>query len=438
MLRYLRTMLIMPLVLVGLVLGPAVALSAGGESSRHFFNSSNQSTVPMPTATPGSTIPPTATPTVPPVRHPTPTPRTHPPRAPKPHVRPYPTPMRILPTPTPAIPSSALQLGGYWVSRIIGDRFSDTLYAYANEWLYRSRDDGATWTLVSSAPAVNGFIMNAFDPNVLYSGNGNSCSNSGSNPLHPMLKSTNGGLEWTPLPNSMGLRPLLSHAFDPDVIYAADCQWLYLSTDGGATWIPSPALAPDALWTRYVVQTAAAVYADAETGGSVLGGNWMYAGGSARDGSGAVFYSEDGGATWRQITPDVYPAPWDFTALAVDPLTVGRIWFANSEGVWASADNGRTWQSSAAGLGNVVKRGVGGAESGLNELVLHPNEQLYLGTIRGLYTKPAGGNRWEKISGTPFDFTDISGILFTESTPERLYLNTAEGVHLVQIQVQAE
>lgn len=431
--RTVRSILTLATLIVGLVLLPAVALSASNGERGHFSKGA-QGTVPDPTATTGGTIPPVPTATKVPWR-PKPKP-THVSYKPKP----YPTAIRVMPTATPTTPDSALRLGGYWVERVIGDRFSDVIYAYTNGWLYRTENDGETWTLITSTPAVDDFIMNAFDANVLYSGNGNSCESSET--PKPMLKSTNGGINWSVLPGTEGLRPLLSHAFDPNVLFAADCQWLYVSNDGGTTWTASPPLAPNGVWSKRTVESAAAVYSDANTAGTVLGWNWIYAGATTDDGGGLVAMTEDEGATWQPITPNIDPAPWDFTALAVDPFNMGRIWFASHQGVWASLDNGETWQSFSMGLESQLLSSDDDAATdeasedatGLNAVVLHPNEDLYLGTVRGLYVKPVGDNQWEKITGTAFDETAIDSILFTESNPGVLYLNTSEGVHLVQIQ----
>lgn len=432
--RTIRSIFTLTALMVGLILIPAVALSAAGNGERGQFSKEAQ-TVPGPTATTGGTIPPVATAT--------PKPWTPKPPKPKPtHIvykpKPYPTPVRVMPTATPVTPDSALRLGGYWVERVIGDRFSDVIYAYANDWLYRSENDGNTWTLITSTPAVDDFIMNAFDPTVLYSGNGNSCDSNEA--PQPMLKSTNGGIDWIVLPGSEGLRPLLSHAFDSETLFAADCQWLYLSNDGGSTWTASPTLAPNGIWANYTVENAAAVYSDAATAGNVIGWNWIYAGAKTAEGNGVVAFTTDEGATWQQITPNVDPSPWDFTALAVDPFIMGRIWFASPQGVWASLDNGQTWQAFSSGLDSTLLSTGAAAEddaageAGLTAVVLHPNEDLYLGTARGLYVKAVGENQWTKITGTAFDDTTINRILFTESNPDVLYLNTTEGVHLVQIQ----
>ena len=319
------------------------------------------------------------------------------------------------------------------MQRVIGDRFSSVIYAYANNWLYRSTNDGSTWQLISSMPAVDNFIMSAFDPNVLYSNASTPCAEMVEKSNEPMYKSIDGGVVWTALPDSENLRPLLIHSFDSDIVYATDCDWFYVSTDGGNSWVQKPDLSPEGLWNKYMAEVMTAVFLDAGEP-AVLISNAIYAGGLSEDGSGLVAFSSDGGDTWERITPNIVPAPFGLTALAADPRSIGRIWFTDPQGVWYSPDSGASWQFSADGLEDVAKSKSNGTDGALNALLLHPSEQLYLGTERGLYTSRVESTLWHKISGTDFDQVAIKNIVFTESNASLLYLNTENGVYLVRIE----
>ncbi|MBV7331322.1 hypothetical protein KFU94_24405 [Chloroflexi bacterium TSY] len=376
------------------------------------------------------------TPTPTPTFTPTPTRRTAvlPPRMPMPAAtRVIPTPMIVRPTATPTAPSSALLLAGARVEKVINDRFSDVIYAYANGWLYRSDNDGQTWRMITSMPQVMNFVMNATNPDILYSSPVKPCAENEEKMHDKMLKSLDGGVTWTELPNSANLRPILSDVFDPDVLYATDCDWLYASTDGGLTWSQRPDLNSEAFWTNYQVDRMAAVFlSDRQPG--VVNQDSIYAGAIAKDGSGLVAYSNDMGETWTRVTPNIYPAPFGLSMLTADPFDTGRVWFADAKGVWESLDNGETWHFTNEGLLNVVDRDIPGLEVGIFSLIVHPSDQIYLGTVRGIYSKPVNGTVWRKVVGTAFDHLTISEILFTETNPNLLYLNTSEGVHLVRIE----
>ncbi|MCB9157895.1 MAG: hypothetical protein H6645_12365, partial [Caldilineaceae bacterium] len=383
-------------------------------------------TISRPT-TPASTFTPTARPPMPPVVTVQPTTVVLPPTEPT-ATSAYPTPIREIPTATPEVPASALRLDGYWVQKVIGDRFSSVIYAFANGWLYRSSNDGATWALLTSMPVVDDFVMNADDPNILFSGNHNSCADGA--PSGPMLKSTNGGLSWFELPDSNGLRPLITHPFKPEIIVAADCQWLYISEDGGNTWRPRPDLSEGALWHTYTIVSAAAVYTEDTENPDDLAWLRLYVGGQAADGSGIVAYTADLGQSWQQITPDVHPAPWGMSTIALDPFNANYNWFADRNGVWYTPDGGMDWRFTYEGL-NIDKPEGAGA---LLFMVMHPTGQIYLGTEHGLYTKVFDGLHWVKVVDTAFDQARVNGILFTETNANLLYLNTSDGVQLVRIE----
>ncbi len=384
-----------------------------------------------PTSTPSPTS--TATPTTAPTATPTPTPTITP--SPAAHFAYLPMILRNVlltpPTPMPTPPPGALVIDGYWAEKVIGDRFSNVIYAYVNGWLYRSSDDGATWNLVTYAPVMDDFVMSAADPDVLYSGEGYPCAAGG--PDVPMYKSTDGGATWSELPSGKNLKPLLVHPADADTVFAAGCDAPYLTTDGGATWTAKPDTSPEGLWGIYDVSIMAAAPFAGDPAPETPNWQHVYAGGASEGGSGVVAFTGDMGTTWTRITPALDPTLWWITALETDPFTEGRLWFAEPHGVWATEDNGATWDFSAAGLEDVTYKDVPGATFGLNALVYHPTNRLYLGTVRGLYWKSPADPVWHKITGTPFDDTEITGLLFTETNPSTLYVNTVDGVYLYTV-----
>ena len=116
--------------------------------------------------------------------------------------------------------------------------------------------------------------------------------------------------------------------------------------------------------------------------------------------------------------------------MALDLFNVNRNWFADNNGVWYTPDGGADWRFTHQGL-NIGRPDGAGA---LVFMVIHPTGQIYLGAEHGLYTKVFDGVNWTKVANTDFDQTRISGIFFTETNANLLYLNTSDGVYLVKIE----
>ena len=422
--RLLRTFVMLPAMILGFVIIPALVFSLGfgadgfswDAQAAELYSPSGQGTI-SPLPTPPGTVP-----------YPTPTRRPH-------HHHPYPTVTpTVMPTPTttPESPDAAYA-NGERLEKVIGDRLSPVIYGYTTDGaLYRSPDNGATWVLVITTPAVDDFVMSAADPNTLYSGKGAPCDGV-STVTEPMFKSIDGGLTWTELPDSTNKRPLLAHQGDVDSIFAADCEMPYVSKDGGQTWTAKAGNPAEALWDTYVVidMVAASLLGDPQP----TTPNWeqIYAGGVAADGSGVVAFTNDEGNTWVRLTPNVFPSSWGLSSLTADVYIEGLIGFAEPKGVWTTENYGADWQFSAEGLRNVIDRGIPGSY-GLNDLAYHPNDQFYLATVRGLYTKALADTDWEKVTETAYDLISVNSILYTESNLGKLWLNTADGVYIYTIQ----
>lgn len=85
------------------------------------------------------------------------------------------TPTEPAVTPTETITtgtalSDTVNIKGYSLKKVIGDRLSSMIYGYTdNGWLFRTPDDGETWMLITTSPSVEDFVMSPAEPNVLFS-----------------------------------------------------------------------------------------------------------------------------------------------------------------------------------------------------------------------------------------------------------------------------
>lgn len=94
-------------------------------------------------------------------------------------------------------------------------------------FVYKSRDGGVTWDLLSRSAGIITLAIDPSHPSTVYAGT-----------LDRVLKSTNGGRSWTPLAD-LAVNDLLVDTTTPSTLYAAtDTRGVLRSLDGGATWRP--------------------------------------------------------------------------------------------------------------------------------------------------------------------------------------------------------
>ena len=317
---------------------------------------------------------------------------------------------------------------------VIGDRLSSTIYAYSFDgWLYRSDDDGRVWALVSTEPTVDNFVMSAADPDVLYGSDGYDCTDPNAADVL-MYKSVDGGVTWIEVADSLNKQPLLAHQGDVDSLFAADCEMLYVTTDGGFSWTAKPDSSPDALWENFRVIDMVAASLVGDPMPDEPNWNQIFAGGINEDGTGVVAFSNDLGESWVRLTPNIDPAPWSLTAITADPFTEGLLAFTEPRSIWFTENYGVNWQVTTKGLSNVLDRGVTGAAFGLFDIVYHPNDTLYVATARGLYEKSPASTNWSKVEDTDFDLVQINNVRLSETALEKIWLNTEDGVYIYAVE----
>ncbi|MFB6160463.1 MAG: WD40/YVTN/BNR-like repeat-containing protein [Haloferacaceae archaeon] len=172
---------------------------------------------------------------------------------------------------------------------------------------------------------------------------------------------------------------------------------VHRSTDGGRSWAARPGLTdlpsadrwsfpprPDTHHVRWVEPDPAApdrLYVAVEAG--------------------ALVRTDDGGATWRDRTPD---GPRDTHSMATHPDRPGVAWAAAGDGFAVTADGGDSWRFAESGLGHTYCWSVAvdpgapdrllcSAASGASAAHRRPAESY-------LYRRVGDGD-WERASGLP-------------------------------------
>ncbi len=415
---WLRTFLLLPALLLALVLIPTVVMSAADSA----VQASSADTILSAAAFDQNGVVAMQSPpgTVPPPPSPLPSP------VPPPPPRPRPLPPAV--APTPVVVSNKAMIYPHEIEKVIGDRLSSTIYAFtSNGSLYRSDDDGRIWFLIRSHLEVDDFLMSSADPNVLYSGAGVDCSDpSAAN--EPFYQSLDGGYTWDEMPTAINLRPLLIDPADPYRLFATDCTMLYLSEDGGMSWVEKPDNSAAQLWTTYRVVDMASASLVGDPTPTQPHWQQIYAIGVDANGAGVIAFSGDEGETWADIT-DPNLTPEALKVVVAQLKQAGAVWMIAGNGVWATTDFGINWGLTNRGLSALASAG------NLNDLTYAFNGKLYLATARGLYEKDLNAKMWEKTNKTAFANEKLVSLLLTDSNPNTLWINTEdEGVFIYRIE----
>jgi len=289
----------------------------------------------------------------------------------------------------------------YVQSLVVHPQSPRTVFAAIRDQpLARSDEGGASWRYVGTRTSLTAVALDPLDGSTLFAGQGDSFS-----ALY-LLKSTNGGHDWTS-------RQLLPTHYDARTRRISDI-WVkpgggsilvavtdfslygggvYKSSDDGATWQRTLSF-----WTTSLASDPAdprVVYA-----------------GTARNGY--VFRSLDGGSTWEMISPS---GEWVWEVRDIDIDADSRVYAATSSGllrwdgvVWARlpglpSDNIRAIAIDRTSAPNTLYASVAG---------------------QGAFMSRDGGEMW-----APFNegltTLDITTLVLSESQPKILYVGTAYG-----------
>ena len=233
---------------------------------------------------------------------------------------------------------------------------SGVIFAGTAGGIYRSIDNGDSWTYTSSG-VPGDVVALAINPNNNYIFAGSY----GGNPV----RSTDNGVSWTGLGcDAIGL------AIDPinNYVYAGTYEeGIFRSPDNGDTWVP----VNNGLVTPYMPVWALAVNSSGD----------IYAG-TAGNG---LFHSTDSGDTWTQLSNGI-PTDAAFEALAID---TNDVIFAGGSGLFRSADNGETWEQVGSGIGM-----LGWVQS----LAIDSSGDIYAGTyFGGVFRSTNDGQSWTEL-----------------------------------------
>lgn len=208
--------------------------------------------------------------------------------------------------------------------------------------VWESQNNGQSWTpLTDNQPSlsIGAVAVAPSQPSTIYAGTGELHFSSDSYYGHGILKSTDGGTNWSVVGAKTFEGDNISQVWvDPknaDTVLVSSYQGVFKSTDGGQTWTSvlnrqhsSYGLVSDA-------QNSQVLYASVSTVG--------------------IFKSTDMGSTWTQLTGGLPSSSVGTIALASDPSNSGTLYASISKdavngyelyGIYKTTDGGVSWTKS--------------------------------------------------------------------------------------------
>jgi hypothetical protein len=257
-----------------------------------------------------------------------------------------------------------------------------TIVLDSGQGIYRSTDDGATWTNVEPNSS-GGTARSISSPSVLYSANG--CS---------LYKSTNGGQTWnatytsctsnTPNANIVAVSPNNASTV---LLFSGTTE--YISTNGGSTF---PTTVATAFSPTQIVASP--------------DGSSLYAVG----GFSGLFKSTNAGASWTQLGNG---APTFVTAFALSTSTPSTLYASDGSNVYQSTNSGANWTMTGPGIA-------------VNYLAVDPThpQTLYGASSQSasILTSTNGGVTWTSTAAL-LDTDFIQGLAVSPSNASELYVS---------------
>jgi photosystem II stability/assembly factor-like uncharacterized protein len=242
--------------------------------------------------------------------------------------------------------------GDFWVSRgprNVGGRTRAVAIDVTNEHviltagvsggIWRSTDDGASWTKVTPPEITSNVtcIVQNQHPgkqNIWYAGTGELIGNSPSGNFafyfgDGILKSVDGGITWSKLPStSTTISQFFSKDFQiinnlainsadtGDIVYAATINCIYKSINGGKSWTKE----------RGSVSNGTTLFAGSQyTDVAITPKGIVYATLSSEGGNKGIWRSD--GTTWTSITPTGFPDTFYRVVMGISPSDENQVYF---------------------------------------------------------------------------------------------------------------
>jgi photosystem II stability/assembly factor-like uncharacterized protein len=193
--------------------------------------------------------------------------------------------------------------------------------------VFRSRDEGKTWTRISPAGSeeirnLDSLAIDPRNPAIIYAGT-----------YHLPWKTVDGGKRWFPIHAGMiddsDVFSIVIDRRNPRRVYSSACSGIYRSDNAGLHWVKVQGIPTSARRTQVIRQ-------DPHHPGTIYAGTTE-----------GLWKTVNAGASWHRMTP----GNWIINALVVDPRREGRIVVGTERlGILISDNGGRSYRVSNSGF----------------------------------------------------------------------------------------
>ena len=280
----------------------------------------------------------------------------------------------------------------------------DIIYVATNDYIYKTRDGGRTWTNLSRGMSHSRVISMAVDPvypATVYAGTKGDA----------VFKSHDGGQRWISMRTGLDDATITSvvnqFLFDPSDnqhIYLATTMGVYETKNGGENWSKRM----DGMKEVLMVVTLGMDPTRREI---------LYAGTS-----GGVYKSVDQAGHWEKVNNGLVPPGMlktsralNVTSILVDPFEPNTVYAATLSGLYKTLDGGQAWQRIGTSLPDQM----------IMAMVLDRARKnvIYLGGRDGVHCSYDGGVTWKALN-SGLATTNIRSIAQSATDPNLFYAGT--------------
>jgi photosystem II stability/assembly factor-like uncharacterized protein len=156
-----------------------------------------------------------------------------------------------------------------------------------------------------------------------------------------VYRTTNGALRWTPI--SPDLTTGGTHSLTAIAVSPADTNTIYAGADDGSVSVTHTASAPTPRWFGITGTLPSRVVTAITSSGSSASTAYATFSGfsSGSDAQGHIFYTENGGVSWKDMSGNLPNVP--VNDVAIDPSAADTVYVGTDLGVFYTTNNGISW-----------------------------------------------------------------------------------------------